>query len=448
LGCGQWRGVSVRKNPSVSLIRTHRCFGWFLGTRVEKKQLLCNGGPARPLLSCYIMGKGKNKGKQMANDKVEVEKEISVTEVEIKEVVKVTKDSEKSDEPTNMATDQVADEEKTGGEKNEENKDENVNKGEKKSGKAKKKKSKKNKKLQTQDDKKPKTTGGTKDDLAGLIFMCNSKTKQDCFRYRVFGLPKSNKELVEKVTNGMRLFLYDFDLRLMYGIYKAAGSGGYDLEPEAFKSTKKPFPAQVRFRIQKECLPLSEEKFKVAIKDNYYGKKKFKFELNAEQVKNLVQLFKPVPAQNSRGPRDSRPGRPARVAREPRRVPFVDQVPQVPLYRPDTVLPQRAPYVDAYALQASDPYASVYQRQALPPSDPLPVRNGLVSDFDYRGVDPGLEYLHRQRIREQIYLDEINRTYVPREADYGEAALRRADFTSPPGRSYSSLIGSSSLYRY
>jgi hypothetical protein len=87
------------------------------------------------------------------------------------------------------------------------------------------------------------------------------------------------------------------------------------------------------------------------------------------------------------------------------------------------------------------------QRQALPPSDPLPVRNGLVSDFDYRGVDPGLEYLHCQRIREQIYLDEINRAYVPREADYGEAALCRDDFTSPPGRSYSSLIGSSSLYR-
>jgi hypothetical protein len=88
------------------------------------------------------------------------------------------------------------------------------------------------------------------------------------------------------------------------------------------------------------------------------------------------------------------------VAREPRRVPFVDQVPQVPLYRPDIVLPQCAPYVDAYALQASNPYVFVYQRQALPPSDPLPVRNGLVSDFGFtgRGTTSGRKfYPHLQR---------------------------------------------------
>ena len=76
----------------------------------------------------------------------------------------------------------------------------------------------------------------------------------------------------------------------------------------------------------------------------------------------------------------------------------------------------------------------------------------MLSNYDYRSVDPELEYLHRQRIRERIlgpsYLDEINRSYLPREADYGEAALRRADLTSSSGLSYSSLIGSSSLYRY
>lgn len=412
------------------------------------------------------MGKGKNKGKPMASDKkAETEKEISVS-VKVDEEAKVSKGSEEPEEPVNMATEGVADaalEEKTGDEENEGNKDENVNKKEKKLGKLKKKKSKKNKKkLQAQDDKKPETTGGAKAELAGLIFMCNSKTKQDCFLHRVFGLPKAHKELVEKVTNGMRLFLFDFDLRLMYGIYKAAGSGGYDLEPDAFKSSKKPFPAQVRFRIQKECLPLPEEKFKAAIKDNYYGKNKFKFELTAEQVKKLVQLFRPVPPEKSRGPpeksrgpRDNRPGKPvregtnnARRARETRRAP---QVLHLPLYRTDTVLPQRAPYVDTYALQAPDPYGSFYQRQALPPVDPLPVRNGLVSDFDYRGVDPELEYLHRQRVRErmleQAYLDGVSRTYAPREADYGETALRRTDFTSP-GLSYPSLLGSSSTYRY
>ncbi|GFS37862.1 similar to FANTASTIC four-like protein [Actinidia rufa] len=68
-----------------------------------------------------------------------------------------------------------------------------------------------------------------------------SKTKKDCFRYKVLGLPESKRDIVQKIYKGMRVFLFDFDLRLMYGIYKAAGPGGYNLEPKAFKSA---FPSQ------------------------------------------------------------------------------------------------------------------------------------------------------------------------------------------------------------
>ncbi|KAJ6835589.1 uncharacterized protein M6B38_300855 [Iris pallida] len=139
-------------------------------------------------------------------------------------------------------------------------------------------------KTQTVDKKKLKMADGM-----GLIFMCNAKTKKDCFHYKVLGLPASKKGMVEKVYKGMRLFLFDVDLKLMYGIYKAASPGGYNLEPKAFKSA---FPSQVRFNVLDDCLPLPEEKFKAAIKENYYGRNKFNCQLSVEQVRNLCKLFK------------------------------------------------------------------------------------------------------------------------------------------------------------
>ncbi|KAL8531471.1 hypothetical protein ACS0TY_008168 [Phlomoides rotata] len=114
----------------------------------------------------------------------------------------------------------------------------------------------------------------------GMIFMCSSVTKKDCFQYRVFGLPEGKKADVEKIYTGMRLFLYDVDLKLMYGIYKAAGPGGYNIQPKAFKSQ---FPSQVRYKVLENCLPLAEEKFKNIIKGNYYTKTKFDCKLNSEQ---------------------------------------------------------------------------------------------------------------------------------------------------------------------
>ncbi|KAJ7969302.1 DCD (Development and Cell Death) domain protein [Quillaja saponaria] len=125
----------------------------------------------------------------------------------------------------------------------------------------------------------------------GAIFMSNSSTKKECFQRRLLGLPSWQGQFVEQVKAGMILFLFEYESRLLYGVFQACCDGAINIVPHAFSSSGKQFPAQVNFTPVWYCNPLPENTFRDAIRDNYFSANKFNFGLSEYQVRRLLYLF-------------------------------------------------------------------------------------------------------------------------------------------------------------
>ncbi|KAF6136842.1 hypothetical protein GIB67_043231 [Kingdonia uniflora] len=128
-------------------------------------------------------------------------------------------------------------------------------------------------------------------DVSGAIFMSNRSTKKECLKRKLFGLPYAQANFVKSVKAGMILFLYEFEEKKLHGVFRASSDGAMNIVPHAYQSSSKQFPAQVRFEKLWNCYPLSEYDFRDAIKENYYSESKFRFDLSADQVYELLQLF-------------------------------------------------------------------------------------------------------------------------------------------------------------
>uniref|UniRef100_A0A8R7RA95 DCD domain-containing protein n=1 Tax=Triticum urartu TaxID=4572 RepID=A0A8R7RA95_TRIUA len=64
----------------------------------------------------------------------------------------------------------------------------------------------------------------------------------------------------------MLLFVFEREEKKLSGVFEATSDGALNILPNAFRSSRKPRPAQVRFRRVWFCKPLTEAEFSDEIK--------------------------------------------------------------------------------------------------------------------------------------------------------------------------------------
>ncbi|CAH2074639.1 unnamed protein product [Thlaspi arvense] len=134
----------------------------------------------------------------------------------------------------------------------------------------------------------------TKSQLGGVVFGCTKHTFKECISKQLFGLPYNHMSYVQRIDIGLPLFLFNYSDRKLHGIFEAAGPGQLYIDPYAWTSNgseRTSYPAQVQISLRLQCEPLSEEKFKPTIEDNYYSSHHFWFELDHLQTNKLKCLL-------------------------------------------------------------------------------------------------------------------------------------------------------------
>eukprot|EP00210_Caulerpa_lentillifera_P004153 g3959.t1 len=127
---------------------------------------------------------------------------------------------------------------------------------------------------------------------SGFIFGCTDQTEGECRQRKLFGLPGKHSAVVQSLPRNTPLFLFNYDRRVLYGMFWSTSRGGWNLVPGAWNGQ---FPAQIQVRgiesVMKHGELLTEDQFRPILAHNYFDPKRFQYDLTKEQVSRLKQLL-------------------------------------------------------------------------------------------------------------------------------------------------------------
>ena len=81
-----------------------------------------------------------------------------------------------------------------------------------------------------------------------FIFLCDMTTEQECLDRSLFGTNAGEnlQHHYNQIAVGDRLFLYNFETGILRGPFTALTACTHNLDPAAWKKTRRSFPWQVR----------------------------------------------------------------------------------------------------------------------------------------------------------------------------------------------------------
>ena len=84
--------------------------------------------------------------------------------------------------------------------------------------------------------------------MGAFIFLCDFTTESECLQRKLVGANtgEMHQHHYSKIQTGDTIFLYNFDTGMLRGPFTAATPCKMNIEPTAWKKTRRSFPWQVR----------------------------------------------------------------------------------------------------------------------------------------------------------------------------------------------------------